>query len=111
MEDKKKILLKAKNLFKNVRTGLNSILFSEEKIDNRLFIKLKNLKYDKDSLLLKLIGSVERFDNEERVPTRLDYVEKREIDSSTLYSFDGSFQLIHVNVGNLEFLGKSATVP
>ena len=62
-------------------------------------------------MLLKLIGSVERFDNEERVPTRLHYVEKREIDRSTLYSSDGPFQVIHVDVGNLEFLGKSATVP
>ena len=38
-------------------------------------------------------------------------LKKREIDSSTLYSFDGPFQLIHADVGNLEFLGKSATAP
>ena len=110
MEDKKKFLLKAKNLFKNLKTDPNSVLFSEEKIDNRLLKKLKKSKYDKDSLLLKLIGSVEQFDNGEKVPTRVDYVEKREIDSLTLYSFDGPFQLIHADVGNLEFLGKSATV-
>ena len=30
---------------------------------------------------------------------------------STLYSFDGPFQRIHADVGNLEFLGKSVTVP
>ena len=36
---------------------------------------------------------------------------KDHIDISTLYSFDGSFQLLHANVGNLEFLGKSATDP
>ena len=30
---------------------------------------------------------------------------------STLYSFDGPFQFIYVDVGNLEFLGKTATVP
>ena len=54
--------------------------------------------------------SVEQIDNGEKAPTRVDYVEKREIDSSTLYSFDGPFQLIHADVGNLEFLGKSATV-
>ena len=28
-----------------------------------------------------------------------------------IYSFDGPFQLIHADVGNLEFLGKSTTVP
>ena len=53
MEDKKKFLLKAKNLFKNLKTDPNSVLFSEEKIDNRLLKKAKKLKYDKDSLLLK----------------------------------------------------------
>ena len=50
-------------------------------------------------------------DGEEKIPARADYVEKREIDRSTLYSFDGPFQLIHADVGNLEFVGKSATTP
>ena len=50
------------------------------------------------------------FDND-KTPTRTDYVEKREIDRSTLYSFDGPFQLLHAHVGNLEFLGKNATIP
>ena len=44
------------------------------------------------------------------MPTRLDYVKKREIDRSTLYSFDGPFQLMHADFANLQFLGKSASV-
>ena len=36
---------------------------------------------------------------------------KRKINRSTLYSFDGPFQLVLADVANLEFLGKSATVP
>ena len=36
---------------------------------------------------------------------------KDDIDSSSLYSFDGPFQLLHADVGNLEFIGKSATDP
>ena len=28
-----------------------------------------------------------------------------------MYSFDGPFQLLHADVGNLEFLGKNATFP
>ena len=71
MEDKKKFLLKAKTLFKNLKTDSK---FSEEEIDNRLLKKLKRSKYDKDSLLLKLIGSVEELDNEEKVPTRFHQV-------------------------------------
>ena len=112
MEDEKKLLQKAKNIFKNLKTAPNSVLFSEEKIDSRLLKKLKKSKYAKDSLLLKLIGLVEQIiDDEEKVLRRVDYVEKGEIDRSTLYSFNGLFQLIHADVGNLEFLGKSATTP
>ena len=48
---------------------------------------------------------------EDQIPTRLYYVEKREIDRSTLYSFDVPFQLILADVANLEFLEKSATTP
>ena len=44
-----------------------------------------------------------------KIPTQTDYIEKREIDRSALYSFDGPFQVIHADVGNLEFLGSSAT--
>ena len=49
--------------------------------------------------------------NDDEEPTRVDYVEKREIDRSTLYSFSGTFQLLHADVGNFEFLGKNATFP
>ena len=60
--------------------------------------------------MLKLVYLVNnKLEDEEKVPTRADYVEKREIDRSTLYSFDGPFQLIHADVGHLGFLGKSAT--
>ena len=47
----------------------------------------------------------------DEIPTTADYIEKREIDRSTLYSFNGSFQLLHYDVANLEFLGESASVP
>ena len=65
--------------------------------------------------MLKLKNLIENDDNQinktkkDQISTMLDYVEKREIDRSTLYSFDGFFQLIHADVANLEFLGKSAT--
>ena len=46
-----------------------------------------------------------------KVPSRVDYAGKREIDKSTLYSLDSPFQLPHADVGNLESLGKNATFP
>ena len=40
------------------------------------------------------------------------FVEKKhDSDRSTLYSFEGLFQLLHTDMGNLEFLGKLATDP
>ena len=74
--------------------------------------KLKKSSNSKHNLLLRLINLAEqKINDENKVPTRIDYVKKREIDRSTLYSFDGPFQLIHADLGNLEFLGKSATTP
>ena len=58
--------------------------------------------------LIWLTGS--KFNDKVKNPTRVDYIKKREIDRSALYSFDEPFQLIHADVGNLEFLGKNATV-
>ena len=43
MEDKK-ILKKAKNIFKELKADPNSTLLSEEKIDNRLLKKLQKSK-------------------------------------------------------------------
>lgn len=46
------------------------------------------------------------------IPIKTPFVEKKsDIDRSTLYSFNGPFQLLHADVGNLEFLGKSAVDP
>ena len=63
--------------------------------------------------LLKLINllknDIDQIDDNE-IPTRVDYVEKRKIDSSTLYSFNGPFQLLHADNANLQFLGKSISV-
>ena len=83
-------------------------MFSEEKIDKWLLKKLKKSSYGKDNLLLKLKNLAEndisQINKTNQIPTRTDYVEKREIDRSTLYSFDGPFQLVHADVANLDFL-------
>ena len=75
--------------------------------------KPKKSKYEVDKLLYKLVNLAENKSlfNDDKAPMRADYVEKREIDHSTLYSFDGPFQLLHADVGNLKFLGKNATFP
>ena len=112
MEDEKKLLQKTKNIFSSLKTDPNSVLFSEEKVDTKLLKIFKKSKYAKDSLLLKIIYLVDnKLEHEEKVPTRVDYVEKRERDRSTLYDFDGPFQVIYADIENLEFCGKTAATP
>ena len=66
---------------------------------------------DREPLKLVNLADSKYFLDDDIVLTRADYVKKREIDRSTLYSFDVPFQLLHADVGNLEFLGKNATFP
>ena len=89
-----------------------SVAFAEEILDKKLLLKLKKSKYIADKKIFKLVNLLENnviFEPE--TVKRTDYVEKREIDHSTLYSFDAPFQLIHADVENVEFLGKNATFP
>ena len=80
MEDKK-LLKESRTVFTNLKTDPNSVLFSEEKIGNRLVKKLKKWKYLKDSLLLKLIVLTDNknFLDDDKPPTSTDYVDKREM--------------------------------
>ena len=46
------------------------------------------------------------------IPIEITFIEKiDDINRSILYGFDGPFQLLHADVGNLKFLGKCATNP
>ena len=79
----------AKAIFEKLKTDLNSVLFTEEKISNNLFRRLKKSSYAEDKKLANLILALENFDDLNRkepktLPIRLDYFEKREIDRSTL---------------------------
>ena len=109
----KKDFKSAKKTFEKLKLDPSSAAFAEEILDKRLLLKLKKSKYTRDKNFFKLVKFLENDDNvifNENIK-RTDYVEKREIDHSTLYSFDGPFQLFHADVGNLEFLGKNATFP
>ena len=106
MDEKK--FKKAKNMFDALRIEPLSVLFSEEILSKNL---LNKLKYETDKLFYKLVNWIDSKNdfNEYKTPTRVNYVEKREIDPSILYSFDSPFQLLHADVGNLEFLWKTAS--
>ena len=75
MENKEKVLQKAKKIFKNLKTEPKNVLLSEEKIDKRLLKKLKKSSYTKNNLLLKLINLAEqKISDEKKPPTMVDYL-------------------------------------
>ena len=99
-------------LFKKLQTDAKSMLFTEETINEKMLKKLKKSTYVRHKEFVNLsVNSVDSSEDDEKksLPINTVFVEKKDdIDRSTLYSFDGPFQLLHADVGNLEFLGKSA---
>ena len=83
MEDKI-FLKKAKNILNSSKIDPSSVLFLEEKINKTLLKNWEKLKYAKDTLFLKLILACDdELEDDEKIPTRADFIEKREIDSLT----------------------------
>ena len=89
-----------------------SVAFAEELLNKRLLARLKKSKYPKDILFFKIVNDLDRkksvIFNPETV-NRTDYVDKRDIDRSTLYSFSRPLEFLQADVPNLEFLGKNST--
>ena len=61
------------------------------------------------NLKIYLRNDIEFLDDEKiSIPvTTIFFDKKDDIGRSTLYSFDGPFQLLHADVLNLEFFGKT----
>ena len=104
---------KAKNEFEKLKLDPWSVAFAEEILDKKLLVRLKKSKYKEDRNFFSLVNLLENnnviFDSDN--VNRTDYIQKREIDRSTLYSFSAPFELFHADVGNLELLRKNATFP
>ena len=96
------------------QTDAENILFTEENINENQLKKIKKSRYEKDIECVKLFDRYVNFleDEKRSTPIKTMFVEKKDdIDRSALYSFQGPFQLLHTDMGNLEFLGKLATDP
>ena len=90
MKTKKKL---ARSNFDKLKIDPSSAAFAEEILDKKLLLKLKKSKYverKKNFNLVNLLDKKNVIFEPDRI-TRTDYVEKREIDHSTLYSFDAPF--------------------
>ena len=121
MEEKKKEnefkenYKRTKNLYNALKEDEESVLFAREQLTNQLIKKVKRSNYEKDNIFLKLYNKVENVnikEEKEIIPTFLPFIEKkRDIDSSTLYSFNGPFQLLHADIADIRFFSKSAADP
>ena len=89
-------------------------MFGSEKLNKNLIKKIKRPSYEKDNIFLRLYESVERVNVDEvnEIPTSVPFLEnKKSIDNSTLYSFNGPFQLLHADIADIRFFSKSAADP
>ena len=106
---------RTKNLYNVLKKDEESILFASERLNKQLLKKIKRSKYEKDIIFLKLYNQVENVNLEEKediVPVFMPFVEnQRNIDRSTLYSFNGHFQLLHADIADIRFFSKSAVDP
>ena len=102
---------RTKNLYNALKKDEESVLFASEKLNKQLIKKIKKSKYEKDGIFLKLYKAIENvdIDEKEQIPTFVPFIEnKKDIDSSTLYSFNGPFQLLHADIADIRFFSKLA---
>ena len=114
MDDKKINYKFARDTFNKLKVDPSRVSFAEELLDKKLRLKLKKSKYEDDKQFFKTVNLLDNKSSVNFEPENVritDFVEKREIDHSTLYSFDTPFRLVHADIGNLEFLGKNTTFP
>ena len=93
-----------KNFFGQLQMDAKSVLFTEETINKKVLKKLKKSRYVRDKDFVNLFENNIDFLDDEKVsiPIKKIFVAKKDnIDKSTLYSFDGQFQLLHADIGNL----------
>ena len=94
------------NLYNVLKKDEESVLFASERLNKQLIKKIKRSKYNKDIIFLRLYNQIENvnLDEKEQIPTFTPFVEnKKDIDKSTLYSFNGHLQLLHADIADIRF--------
>ena len=89
-EDKKKL---ARSNFNKLKIDPSSAAFAKEILDKKLLRKPQKSKYVEDKKVFNFVNLLDKKNVtfEPESVKRTDYVEKREIDYSALYSFDAPF--------------------
>ena len=111
---------KLKKLFNKLQVYSKSVSFVQDQINDKLLKKLKKSKYKNDKefvnsfnlLIDKKTDFNKKDDGRYSIPIKVEYVQKSDdIDRSTLYSIQAPFDLLHADIGDLRFLGKSSADP
>ena len=109
---------KLKKLFNSLQIDSKYVLLTEEKLNDKLLKRLKKFTYKKDKEFVtdfKLLENKEDLLKQKdgySIPIKIEFIEKSDdIDRSTLFSIQTSFDLLHADIGDLQFLGKSAADP
>ena len=105
---------RTKNLYNVLKKDEESVLFASERLNKQLIKNIKRSKYDKDINFLRHYNQIENvnLDEKEQIPTFTPFVEnKKDIDKSTLYSFNGPFQLLHADIADIRFFFKIGCRP
>ena len=103
-----------KNLYKILKQDEEGVLFANDQLTKQLIKKVKRSRYEKDSVFINLYDKVKdvNIEEENTVPIFTPFVEsKRNIDKSTLYSFNGPFQLLHADIADIRFFFKVGSRP
>ena len=106
-----------KNLYNALTNDANSIFYATFQITKNLIIKAKSSIYEKDKVFFNMFNNLDKENKKiesllQKPPLTTQFIEKRsDIDCSTLYSFDGSFQLLQTDIACISFLAKSAIDP
>ena len=105
-----------KKQFIRLQTDSKGVLFTEEKLNEKLLQKLKKSKYNIDKEFVNSFNFLENkkdlFKDGYSIPLKAEYVHKGDdIDRSTLFSVQAPVDLLHADIGDLRFLGKSAADP
>ena len=109
---------KLEKLFNSLKIDSKSVVFTEEKLNDKLLKRLKKSIYKKDKEFVKDFNLLENKEDLFKqkdgysIPIKAEFIEKSDdIDRSTLFSKQASFDLLHADIGDLHFLGKSAADP
>ena len=107
--DKKRI----KHLYNTLTNDASSIFYATSQITKNLIRKTKNSTNENKKTKNSVVrGGFSNNNFIRKASLTTEFIEKRsDIDCSTLYSFDGSFQLLQEDIAYIGFLVKSAVDP